>query len=557
MDVPVALGIACAFFASVWATVSGSGEVYFDSVAMFVCLLLGARYLELRARQRASEHLEFLARSMPATAERFIRNRDETETVAAAILEPGDEVLVRPGAAVPADGAIVQGSTEVDEALITGESLPRPRAEGHDVIGGSINRGDAVRVRITRVGVQSLLSGIMRLTERASAQRPRLQQRVDAVAAWFTLAVLLVAVAACVVWIAVDPARALPVAISVLVVTCPCALSLAVPMVGAVAGDALARRGIIVTRGDALETLARATHFVFDKTGTLTEGRLRLTRVEALRDCDRAVLLKLAASLEKSSEHPIGRALAAHAAGNLPEATGRRHYAGLGVEGIIEGRRLRLGHPGFVAELSRGALITAPLHDGTVVWLGDEQGLLGRFVLEDEIRPDAAALVSELRRQGRFVMLLSGDDEMAVRGIARKAGILYWRARVLPAQKQSAVRELQERGAIVAMIGDGINDAPVLGQAHVSIAMGSGAALAQSAADLVLVSSRLADIASGYRLARKAHRVVRENLAWAIAYNAIALPLAMAGLLTPWMAGLGMSASSLLVVLNSLRSARA
>jgi Cu2+-exporting ATPase len=556
MDVPVALGIGAAFLASVAATLRGRGDVYFDSVTMFVCLLLGARYLELRARQRAAEHLEFLARALPATADRCTGADGQTETVPAASLQAGDEVLVRPGAVFPADGRIVRGTTEVDESLLSGESLPCRRTEGQPVVGGAVNRGDPVQVRIERVGGQTLLSGIARLMQRAAADRPRLQQLADRTAAGFVAFILLAAAVACAWWLVADPVRMLPVAVSVLVVTCPCALSLAVPMVAAVSQAALARRGIIATHGQAVDALARATHFVFDKTGTLTEGRLRVTAVEPLRDLDRARVLSLAGALEAASEHPIGRALAAAAGPGLPPASALRNHPGLGVEGVVDGRRLRLGRRDFAAEPSRTAFITAGGEAATAVWLGDETGLLAHFVLQDAMRPDAAALVDELRRRGRFVMLLSGDGEPAVRAVAAQAGIPHWRARMRPEQKQAAVRELQAQGAVVAMVGDGVNDAPVLAQAQVSIAMGSGAALAQGAADFVLVSSRLPDIARALRLARKARRVVRENLAWAFAYNVVALPLAMGGWLTPWMAGAGMSASSLLVVLNAMRSAR-
>jgi Cu2+-exporting ATPase len=557
MDVPVALGVAAAFLASVAATVTGRGEVYFDSVAMFVCLLLGARYLELRARQRAAEHLEYLARSLPATAEKFDPVSGATETVPAGSLCPGDEVLVRTGDAFPVDGCIVQGATEVDESLITGECLPRRREAGQEVVGGAFNRGDPVRVRVTRVGGQTLLSGIVRLMERAAMERPRLQQIADRAAAGFVGFVLVAAAAAGAYWAAADATQVLPVVVAVLVVTCPCALSLAAPMVAAVSQAAMARRGVIVTRGEALETLARATHFVFDKTGTLTDGRLRVTKIDLLRKADRETVLRLAGALERHSEHPIGRGIAAAAGAVVPEATALRNHPGVGIEGVVGGRSLRIGQRAFVAQLSAAGNddVVAP-EAATAVWLGDGQGMLARIQLADNVWPDAAALIAELQRRGRDVMLFSGDSEHAVRAVAAQTGILRWRARMLPEHKQEAVRELQRDGAIVAMTGDGVNDAPVLAQAQVSIAMGSGALLAQGAADLVLASSRLSDLGRGYRLARKARRIVRENLAWAAAYNVVALPLAMTGWLTPWMAGVGMSASSLLVVLNALRAGR-
>ena len=557
MDVPVALGIGTAFAASVAATwTGGTGDVYFDSVTMFVFFLLGGRYLELIARHRAAEYLEFLSRAMPAVANRFadFAHSQATEAVAAASLVAGDRVLVRPGESFPADGCIERGTTEVDEALLTGESRPLAKQPGDSIIGGSINRAHAVAVRVDRVGAEAMLSAIVRLMERAALDRPRIQALTDWIAARFVGFVLLAAAGAGLYWGLMDPTKALPVMVAVLVVTCPCALSLATPMAMAVATSAMARLGMIVTRGRALETLARATHFVFDKTGTLTHGTLQVSEVRVLGEIGRDRVLALAAALEAQSEHPLGKAIAAAGASSLPEAAEVRNHPGKGIEGVVEGRRVRIGQKAFVAELcgTVDGSGPAPAHS-TTVWMGDARGPIAQIHLEDRVRDDARELVSDLRAAGRLVMLLSGDGSRAVRGAAAHAGILYHRSRMSPDQKQAAVRELQDKGAIVAMIGDGVNDAPVLAQAQVSIAMGSGAALAQGAADMVLVSPRLSDLAGAIRLSRKTLRIVRQNLAWAFAYNIVALPLAMSGWLTPWMAGIGMSASSLLVVLNALR----
>ena len=556
MDVPVALGIAAAFLASAVATIRGKGDVYFDSVAMFVCFLLGARYLEMRARQRAAGYMEYLSRALPAVA---FRLRDpahsrETEAVPAASLRGGDQVLVRPGETFPADGRIVAGCTEVDEALLTGEALPRPRGPGEDVIGGALNRGNAVAVRIERVGAATLLSGIVRLMERAGAERPRAQALADRVAAHFVAFVLAAAAVAALYWAWFDPNRVLPVAVAVLVVTCPCALSLAAPMATAVAGAALARRGLIVTRGGAVEALASVTHFVFDKTGTLTQGRMEVEDVRVLRDIGRARALALAAALERHSEHPLGKAIVAAASGEAFQAEDVTNHPGRGLEGCVAGRRMRIGRPEFVAGLYPGERRTFDAAGGaTGVWLGDECGPIARIVLRDQLRDGTCALVAELGRAGAQVLLFSGDGEGAVRAAAAQAGIARFRFGMLPEQKLAEVRALQEQGAVVAMIGDGVNDVPVLAQAQVSIAMGAGAALAHQAADMVLLSPRLDDLRRGIRLARLTRRIVRQNLFWAFSYNAVALPLAMAGLLTPWMAGIGMAASSLFVVLNALR----
>jgi Cu2+-exporting ATPase len=561
MDVPVAIGIGAAFAASVVATVAGHGEVYFDSVAMFVFFLLGGRYLELRARHHAAGYLEFLARAMPAVAHRFndFAHSQQTEAIPAGALRPGDYMLVRPGESFPADGCIERGETQVDQALLTGESRPIARKAGDAVIAGAVNRGHAVAVRVERIGADTILSGIVRLMERAMQDRPHIQQLADRIAGRFVAAVLAIAAASALYWVWADPGKALPVAVAVLVVTCPCALSLATPMAMAVATAAMARLGIVVTRGTAMETLARATHVVFDKTGTLTEANLTVAEIRLPGGEARERVVALAAALEQQSEHPLGKAFVAAATRDLPAAIDVKNFPGKGIEGVIEGRRVRIGQKQFVAEL-RGSH-GGPERDGperstahaTTIWLGDERGPLAQFLLEDRVRDDAHALVTDLRGAGRLVMLLSGDGTQAVRAAAAQSGILDYRARMLPEQKLAAVRELQDQGAVVAMVGDGVNDAPVLAQAQVSIAMGTGAALAQGAADMVLVSPRLSDLGRGFRLSRKTMRIVRQNLVWAFAYNLVALPLAVSGWLTPWMAGIGMSASSLFVVLNALR----
>jgi Cu2+-exporting ATPase len=552
MDLPVALAIAVAFVASVGATVAGRGAIYFDSLTMFVFLLLSARYLELRARHRASMQLEALSRAEPALANRLLNFPLclNSETVPAASLVRGEHVLVRPGETFPADGMLEQGETQADESLLTGESAPVTKREGDRVIGGAINRGDAVVARVDRVGDDTVLSSIVRLMERAAHTRPPVQQLTDRVAARFTAIVLLIAVAAGGFWVSRDAAMALPVVIAVLVVTCPCALALATPLALSVANSELARRGLLVTRSQAIESLAGATYFVFDKTGTLTAGRPVVGDVGVLRGT-REDALALAAALETASEHPLARAFGAVEV-NAPLASDVRNFPGEGVEGLVQGRRLRIGNADFVAGLCGGKI------RGTLggVWLGDDEGPLARFEISDALRPEAAQLTHRLREAGARLALLSGDGETSVRDTAQALGIGEWKSAMSPAAKQEHVRGLQERGERVAMVGDGVNDAPVLAQAHVSIAMGSGAALAHGAADMVLLSGRLTDLAEGVQYARRTLRVARQNLGWAVGYNLVAIPLAVAGLVTPWLAGVGMAASSMLVVCNALRLTR-
>ncbi len=552
MDVPVAAAIIIAFAASVLATVSGRGEVYFDSVAMFVFFLLGARYLELRARQNSAAHLESLSHAMPATANRLagFPESADAELVPAGVLSEGNYVLVRPGETIPADGTIEQGESEVDESLLTGESMPVKKLAGQSVTGGSVNRGNPLVIRVQRVGDQTILSAIVKLMERASLTRPRVQQITDRVAARFVAAVLVLAAATAIWWFYHDAARMLPIVVSVLIVTCPCALALATPMAMAVATGSAAKRGLLVTRAHALETLARATHFVIDKTGTLTVGKPSVTAVYPLR-VGREEALSLAAALEQGSEHPVATALR-DAAPASHRAEGVHNVPGSGIEGVVGGRTLRIGSRQFASDIAANS--DARGIDAQI-WLADDQELLAGFDLEDRIRPDAGGFVSALRAQGAHISLLSGDRQSVVQDTANQLGIETWRAAMSPKQKLDYVESLQKRGAVVAMIGDGVNDAPVLARAQVAIALMSGAALAQGAADMVLLTGRLSDLTSLIRYARRTLRIVRQNLAWAIAYNLLAIPLAMSGYITPWMAAIGMSASSLLVVGNATRLA--
>jgi Cu2+-exporting ATPase len=557
MDVPVALGIGAAFAGSVWATFTGEGDVYFDSVAMFVFFLLCGRFLESVARRRAGEALRYLARAIPVKANRLRDGASvaEPEVVPAAALRPGDRVLVRPGEAFPADGTLERGRTRVDESLLTGEARPVAREIGAELTGGSVNVSDPVVVRVTRVGTDTRLASIVRLVERAQTSRPPLVQAADRVASWFVVAVLLIAAATAVAWMWIEPARALPVAVAVLVVTCPCALSLAMPAALAVAAGAFARRGLVVTRSGAIEALARATHVVFDKTGTLTEGALRLVEVRTLRDVSEARCRALAGALEMGSAHPIARALRTD--GSEPGVTNVRHFVGAGMEGECGGQRLRIGHRTFALgrDAASGQGGGEPKEDParTEVWLADERGPIAVFYLGDRVREEAREVVERLRRSGKVVLLASGDGPGPVAEVARRVGITEHHAALTPEGKRDLILRLQAQGHRVAMVGDGVNDAPVLAQAHVAVAMGGGAALAQTAADAVITSGRLHALADGLVLAARTLRVVRQNLLWAFLYNVATVPLAAFGFITPWLAGIGMSASSLLVVANALR----
>ena len=560
MDVPVALAVGAAFLASAWATIINHGEIYYDSATMFTFFLLSGRYLEMMARHRAGQAADDLVRLAPAVATRVQADGTE-EVVAVAELRPGDRVLVRPGEALPADGRVLEGRSSVDESVVTGESLPRGRAPGDAVIGGSVNVESPLTVTVEKVGADTVLSAIIRLLDRAQTEKPSLARLADRVAAWFVAALLVLAAGIAFYWWQHAPDEAFRITLSVLVVTCPCALSLATPAAVTAASGALTRLGLLTTRGHALEGLARASHIVFDKTGTLTRGRLELAGVGPERGLDRERALAVAAALERGSEHPVGRVLAA--AGRAVAAQDLQATPGQGVEGRIDGARCRIGSPAFVAGLS-GADVTAPAAGGTEVWLGDEMGRLARFRLVDELRPEAEQALAALRRAGVRVELLSGDAPAEVARVAGRLGLVgpgedaaeVARGGQRPEDKLARIRALQAEGAVVAMVGDGVNDAPVLAGADVSLAMGGGTQLAQASADMVLLSEDLEHLAVGVRTARRMLGVIRQNLGWAVVYNLVAVPLAAAGEVAPWMAAIGMSTSSLLVVLNALRLTR-
>jgi Cu2+-exporting ATPase len=561
MDVPVALGIAVAFTASTWATLRGTGEVYFDSIAMFAFLLLLGRYLELGARQRAAGALTHLAKLVPEVCQRLTGPSGSLETAATpvAALTPGDLVLVRPGEAIPADGIVIDGESIVNEALLTGESRPVAKGIGATLVGGSLNVSGAVVMRVERVGTETVLGAITRLAERATAEKPRLVEIADRTAHWFVLAVLVIAAATAAWWGASDPERALWVSVSVLVVTCPCALSLATPVALSAATGALVRRGFVVTRGHAIEALAHATDFVFDKTGTLTQGTLRVARIDALGSLDAKRCLAAAFGLEQASEHPYAAAIRARASeeGVVPLAVSLpSSRIGAGVEARVDGGRWRVGSERFCAEIAGRSAPAVMDDDATAVYLARENEWLARVTLSDAPKPGADALVARLKAMRRQVHLLSGDAPAAVRRIASALGIDHAQAETLPDGKREYVKSLQRAGRVVAMVGDGVNDAPVLAQADVSIAMASGARLAQVQADAVLLYGTAGDLVHAIESAGTAIRIVRQNLAWAVAYNVIVLPAAMAGWVTPWLAGIGMAASSLLVVLNATRLIR-
>jgi Cu2+-exporting ATPase len=602
MDTPVAVGIGVTFLASTTGSFGGQAlvgrEVYFDSLTMFVTFLLAGRWLESRAREKVTQSLEAMCVRLPEAVERAGEGEGadlsnaRTESVSLSSLRHGDRVRVAVGQAFPADGQLLQGQTEVDEALLTGESRAVRRAPGQMVVAGSLNLAAPVWMAVERLGPDTRYQQIVSLVRQAMTEKPGWMRQADRVAGPFLWAVLILAGAGALAWQWIDPSRSIWVAVSVLIVTCPCALSLAAPSALLTAAGAMARQGVLVRRLDAIEALAQVDRFYFDKTGTLTEGELKLvalvtregaTRIVADLPADSAWLWQSAAALASHSQHPLSRSLveAARAAGGWPAQRWDdvREHAGQGVEARDEaGLIWRLGSRRWVLEGCFADGQTAarrpawlrdnPAFDEARVWLaarsraGSEVGavlpetVLG-MVFDEALRKEAGVSLNALVSLGCGVALLSGDraDRVAVAAahLGQGGDVQIARAEATPEDKLRVIAEAQAAGHRVAVVGDGINDAPVLAKADVSIALDQGAALAHSQADMIVLGGRLLGVPLAVQIGRRAMRVIKQNLAWAALYNAACIPLALAGWLPPWLAGLGMALSSLVVVLNALR----
>lgn len=551
MDVSVSLAIGGAYLAGIWTAITGKGDLYFDAVGMFALFLLAGRYLERRARERTAAATAQLVNLLPASCLR-LDEAGNSQRILLSELRIGDRVLVPPGAVLPADGLILSGQSSVDESLLTGEYLPQPRQAGDSVTGGTLNVEGPLTLQVQALGDDSRLSAIVRLLERAQADKPRLAQLADSAAQWFLLVLLALAAVVGLFWWQHDASRAFWVVLSMLVATCPCALSLATPTALTAATGSLHKLGLLLTRGHVLEGLKRIDTVIFDKTGTLTEGRLTLRAVQPLGELDGERCLALAAALENRSEHPIARAF-----GRAPQpAEAVESHPGLGLEGVVDGQRLRIGQAAFVCALSGQPAPTMPNEHGQWLLLGDARGPLAWLVLDDRLRDDAPALLQACRERGWRTLLLSGDSSPMVQSVAAELGIDEVHGGLRPDDKLAILRQLHGEGRHVLMLGDGVNDVPVLAAADISVAMGSATDLAKTSADAVLLSNRLDSLVQAFVLARRTRRVIVENLVWAGLYNGLMLPFAALGWITPAWAAIGMSVSSLTVVLNALRLTR-
>ncbi|NHI00885.1 heavy metal translocating P-type ATPase [Oceanimonas sp. MB9] len=545
MDLPVSLAMLFAFVASVYATVTATGEVYYECVSMFAFLLLTGRFLEMRAKRRASETTANLTHHIPMLA-RLESDGDEQE-VAARTLLPGQVVRVSPGAVIPADGDIIEGHTSVDESMLTGEHLPVSRRPGEPVFAGTTNVESPLRIRVSRGLADARVSEILRAQDDALLEKPRVAVLADQLSRYFVAALLLATLATYLVWLQLDADRAFWVMLSVLVATCPCALSLATPTALTVATSRLTQGGVLVRRGHVLDTLPRTTRMVFDKTGTLTRGKVALTEVTLLGAMDKKQVLALAAALESGSEHPIARAFAPYCDAGIPVSQ-RRNHVGRGVSGVIDGETWRLGS---------GPWLNPGHQDSELcVYLAGEHGLAARFTLMDPLRDEAAALIARCHEQGLATTILTGDGSGQADRVAKVLGVTELEKSATPDDKLAYLRARAERGDVCLMVGDGINDAPVLAGAHVSFAMAGGTDIAKNSADAILLGDSLDRLLMARRIAAAARRVIKQNFGWALGYNLVVLPLAAAGQVSPWFAMLGMSASSLIVISNSLRLSR-
>ena len=557
IDVPVALGILLAFLGSSWNLHFG-GEVYFDSVAMFVTLLLVARYLEAGGALRAEAQRDRMHAVRATLVTRLVGKREarRQETVPANALALGDRLRVVPGEALAVDGVVRDGRSAVDESILTGESRPVAKAAGDRVVAGSVNLDSSLEVEVTALRGQSFIARIAALVDEAAIARPAMALRMNRVAVRFTFATLAVA-AFSIVWHAGWRGDAwLPSTVAVLVVSCPCALALAMPAAMTSASSGLLAGGVALLNGQALERLADVTLVIFDKTGTLTYGRPQLVQVHPGKGVAQATALGLAARLAQGSEHPLARALLA-AQG---EAQGRpaedlRNVPGRGLSGTLDGVPCMLGSRAFLEEAGIPLPALQP-NDGQEAWFAHASRFTARFQFEDALREDAQPVLQALRAQGLELAILSGDRPAEVHRVAQALGLAEARGGLLPHDKLAVLAMHQARGEVVMVVGDGVNDAPMFARADVAVAVAGATAQAQLAADLVLLRAPLAGLAAAHRMARATRRVMHQNLGWALGYNLVALPMAITGWVAPWIAALCMSTSSLLVTLNALRLRR-
>ena len=564
MDVSVSLAIGLAYFAGIWTAITGSGELYFDAVGMFALFLLAGRYLERRARERTAAATAQLVNLLPASCLRLDADGN-SQRILLRELQTGDRVLVHPGAVLPADGRIIDGQSSVDESLLTGEYLPQPRQRGDAVTAGTLNIESVLTVQVQALGQDTRLSAIVRLLERAQSEKPRLAEIADRASQWFLLFSLVAAAAIGLLWWELDPSRAFWIVLAMLVATCPCALSLATPTALTAATGTLHKLGLLLTRGHVLEGLNQIDTVIFDKTGTLTLGKPALQAFEAVNYADENQALTWAMAIQTHAEHPLAGALRTYATERHIQAEPAgdfRVQAGRGASGLVDGRRAWLGNDLLMKEqgIDMAAWRTqAEQHEAlgrTLSWLAiDDAGqprLVALMAFADTIKPEAPETIRQLDRLGIDSWLISGDSQAAAGAVGRELGIDRVEAQVLPEDKARHVQALRDQGRVVAMIGDGINDAPALSAADVGMAMATGTDVAMHSAGITLMRGDPLLVPAALDISRHTWHKIRQNLFWAFVYNSLGIPLAAVGLLNPMLAGAMMAASSVSVVANAL-----
>jgi len=564
MDVPVSIAIILAFSASAWATVTQQGEVYFESVSMFTFLLLIGKFLEFRARSRAAQVSANLLKLMPMTATRLATNKSDKqqsvseenkeELVAAKQLMKGDIVLIKPGEVVPADGIILIGESQLNEAMLSGEQLPISKTINDNIFAGTINGDGNITVEVKKTSNDSFLSQLIRLSEQSQTHKPKLARLSDKIAQYFVALILLTSIATALYWHQHLPAEAFWITLSVLVATCPCALSLATPTALTCATTRLNREGIMIKSAHVMETLPKIDCFAFDKTGTLTTGEFTITQVEMFYEHNKTEILAIAAALEAHSEHPIAKPFTAFRDFSIEPSQVKVH-SGKGVTGEIAGVIYAVGKPAWLVSKHKKLAQDMPTIDvinkANCLLTADDK-IIAAFYLDDEVRAEAKEVLEQLNQNNR-TLLLSGDSQDACDSLSNSLPLNNIYGGLSANDKMQQIKQAEQQGYTIAMTGDGVNDSPVFGAAHVSIAMGCGADITKSGSDIILLNNKLTSIISLLNVAKKTRRIIFQNYLWAFGYNAIVLPLAVMGYITPYMAVIGMSASSILVITNSLR----
>jgi P-type Cu2+ transporter len=555
MDIPITLGLSIAFISSLWSTIHQQGHVYYDSIVMFVFFILGGRYFEFMSRKKSTAYLDKVSSIIPLYATR-ITSKDEKETIELSHLSIGDKLLVKPGEVIPVDGIVYEGHSSVNESIITGESLPVAKQSNMNVIGGSTNIESPLYIKVKNIGEKTVLSNISRIIDKASSNKAATVLLANKIVTTFISCLLIIAGLVALYWYNTDPDQWLEITIAVLVVSCPCALSLATPTAMSSAATTLMKYGVALINNDAIEETAKSNCFVFDKTGTLTKGELELEHIDIINShYTNDDVLKIATALESASEHPLAKAIC-KAAENLEPLpiNNIKNFPGQGIRGNIIGEWY-IGTQSFVNDHCNEQYKQVENKNDSLrkILLATEESVVAIFHFTDDIRSSSQTLIDYLKQHDKRIILMSGDHESIVKQIANKLGVEEIQAELKPEEKLINIAKLQEQGFHVCMIGDGINDAPAFAQANVAVAMAEASDITKLNADMLLINKKIDTIKTMLNIIMKANRTIKLNFLWALTYNVTALPFAIMGYIAPWMAALGMSLSSLIVVINASR----